>query len=355
MAGNFQNILDHQDCIPEDKLLEYIAGALSPQEANRVEQHLLECELCSDALEGLKMLHRDKSKEITGELNRKIDERLKNVKGGKVLQFGSFYRIAAILVLAALFGGGYWLVRNSSDEKSIALNESGSLIKDSVPVQFEAPAGSVAKEPETVSVNNEYASSNTKFLHGSKKEVTAKTVTSEAAKDLSDARTLTDDGQKAKNDIAIIQTDTFYTGDEIAMTEREVNAASQNQASNAIEDYHSSQQIPSSAEIKTSSVSKDKSSKKSETYDRTTDTLSTESLFLRGKSNYDQKKFDIAANDFEILVKDTSSKYYDDSKWFLANCYMRTNRNSKARKLLQEISTSNSIHNRQAFGLLQEN
>ena len=59
-------------------------------------------------------------------------------------------------------------------------------------------------------------------------------------------------------------------------------------------------------------------------------------------------------NDFEKLVKDTANAYYDDSKWFLANCYMRTNRNSKARKLLQEISNSNSIHRKEAFGLLQE-
>ena len=352
MAGNFQNILDHRNCIPEDKLLEYIAGRLSPQEANRVEQHLLECELCSDALEGLKMLHPDKSKEITAELNRKIDARLENVKGGKVVQFSSFYRIAAILVLAALFGGGYWLVRNTSDNKSIALNESGSLKKDSLPIQFESPAGSIAV-PETVSVKKEYASTTPKFLPENK-NVAAQTATSEAAKDINDTRINTHDGAKSKNDIAIIQTDSFYSGDEIAMAEREVNITAQNQASNAIEDYHSSQGAPA-AETKSAGKSMDNMSKKSAAFDVTSDTLNNELLFNRGKSNYDKKKFDIAANDFEKLIKDTSSKYYDDSKWFLANCYMRTNRTIQARKLLQEISNSNSVHKREAFGLLQEN
>ena len=76
MAGNYQNILNHQDCIPEEKLLNYIEGKLSPQDANSVEQHLLECELCSDALEGLKLLHPEKARAITAELNNKIDQRI---------------------------------------------------------------------------------------------------------------------------------------------------------------------------------------------------------------------------------------------------------------------------------------
>src|SRR3954469_2483558 len=109
MAGNYQNMLDHQDCISEGRMLEYIAGKLSSQEANRVEQHLLECELCSDALEGLKLLHPDKVRAITAELNDKIDQRLESAKSAKMIPLGSFYRIAAAIEIVALAGGGYWL------------------------------------------------------------------------------------------------------------------------------------------------------------------------------------------------------------------------------------------------------
>ena len=48
------NIFDESSgCIRQDALLEYLQGKLSGKERNLVEKHLLECEMCSDELEGL--------------------------------------------------------------------------------------------------------------------------------------------------------------------------------------------------------------------------------------------------------------------------------------------------------------
>lgn len=41
------------DCIPEEMLLRYAKGVLSAHESRKVEEHLTECEFCSDALDGL--------------------------------------------------------------------------------------------------------------------------------------------------------------------------------------------------------------------------------------------------------------------------------------------------------------
>src|SRR5262245_55839595 len=40
-------------CITQDVLLGYAERKLSPAETRRVEEHLTECELCSDALDGI--------------------------------------------------------------------------------------------------------------------------------------------------------------------------------------------------------------------------------------------------------------------------------------------------------------
>ena len=358
MAGNFQNILDHQDCIPEDKLLAYIEGSLSPLDANRVEQHLLECELCSDALEGLKMLHPDRVREIVSELNKKIDRRLESTKGGKAIPFISFYRIAAILVLVALFGGAYWLIKNNKDENAIVLNQKVEPVpyKDSVAAQFEAPAGTASMDTLTSSLKKEVVSATPKFSLEQKQiadqaQVYASTSTREINEDTKtrDALEKPSAGNTASNP------DTFFTGDEVALSKVENANASHQQASNAIENYSSSRSAPAAAEEKSSDSFRDK---EAETLSRQKNKVSgsadEKTVFDRAKSSYDRKNFDLAATDFEKLVIDTSGKYYDDSKWFLANCYMRTNKNTKARMLLQEISNSNSIHKREAFGLLQE-
>lgn len=376
MAGNYQNILDHQDCIPEEKLLSYIEGSLSQQEANRVEQHLLECELCSDALEGLRMLHPDKVRAITAELNNKIDQRLDSSKGAKVLPFGSFYRIAAIFVLAALVGGGYWLMKMGKEENNIAMNQKSEPVmnKDSVGAQFEAPAGAVSSQKESASIKKEI-----RFvpppISREREEETEQSLAYNTNKESQDDASLKEIvSAKPQSNGATSQADSFFTGNEVALSKIDNSNISANQASNAIEDYSSAKAAPAAAEKDASAAMMDKSNefsldKKKESkseqelqsgaFARQADqqksiTTDEKTIFNRGKSNYDLKKFDIAATDFEILVKDSASKYYDDSKWFLANCYLHTNRNTKARKLLQEISNSNSIHKREAFGLLQE-
>jgi hypothetical protein len=357
MAGNYQNILDHRDCIPEERMLAYIGGKLSPQEANQVEQHLLECELCSDALEGLKMLPPDKARVITAELNSKIDQRIAETgKAGKVLPFGSFYRLAAVFVLAALFGGGYLLVKDSKEKNSIALNQQlqPAVNKDSTVIQFEAPAGSVSQKEESTPLKKEIRFSPPPISHDQGEDTVQSLAYSPVIESKDDSKPLVE-VSKTENGNIKSQSDSFYNGNEVAMSKVEISNANQKQASNAIEDYHSSQAAPASTETNSADMSSfEMSAKKASKSKNVSDSTYLNSIFLQAKSNYDQKNFDLAANDFEKLVKDTTSKYYDDSKWYLANCYMRTNRNTKARTLLQEISNSNSIHKKEAFGLLQE-
>lgn len=57
MRSDFKyNVLPEEPCLEQGELFDYIDGKLGNRENHRVEKHLLECEMCSDALEGLSLV-----------------------------------------------------------------------------------------------------------------------------------------------------------------------------------------------------------------------------------------------------------------------------------------------------------
>jgi hypothetical protein len=65
--------LPDDKCLTEQQLFDYIDGKLSDPEMHRAEKHLLDCDMCSDALEGFeKIKHRDK---VTSYPPNKIPEK----------------------------------------------------------------------------------------------------------------------------------------------------------------------------------------------------------------------------------------------------------------------------------------
>lgn len=48
--------MGHNSCISEKMLLEYAHGELDANQEHLVERHLIDCELCTDALEGLMLI-----------------------------------------------------------------------------------------------------------------------------------------------------------------------------------------------------------------------------------------------------------------------------------------------------------
>ncbi len=52
-----KSIFETTPCLSENELLAYVQGSMSVPERQRAERHLLECELCSDAVEGLRSMN----------------------------------------------------------------------------------------------------------------------------------------------------------------------------------------------------------------------------------------------------------------------------------------------------------
>lgn len=77
MNNELLNIIHPQEgCLTQGKLLDYLYNRLSDEEKYRVELHLVDCELCSEALEGL-----------TGMENERIAVLLRQVKENLRLKF----------------------------------------------------------------------------------------------------------------------------------------------------------------------------------------------------------------------------------------------------------------------------
>ncbi len=339
MAGNIENILKSGACISEETMLRYLDGKLSPLESHLVEKHLLECELCSDAFEGLQLIHRSNRKEIISGLNKKIDALNQSSKRveAKIIPFNNYYRIAAVIALFILFGGSYWYLKNMQQEKMMAQNDSGISKPDSASPQLTPQVNTDQKsseptpaQPQKYSEAKNNMSQNTQTILTESKDVPPANEIENALSPIEAAK------QKAQEQTATgLITKTETPSDKQSLTKSSAPAAvtaSQDAESKAKKEDGMSFKKNSSAGLSGDPAS----------------------LFKSIKKKYDSKKYSEAADDFEKLLKDSTTKFYDDAEWLLANCYMRVHKNAKARKLLMEIANSNRPHKKEAEGLLQE-
>jgi len=94
------------DCISEKMLFDYIDKKLSPKEQHLVEKHMLDCELCSDAYDGLLLVkNRNRISSINSEIDKKLTTSDKKETKIIFFNFKTISSIAAsiILLVAAVF------------------------------------------------------------------------------------------------------------------------------------------------------------------------------------------------------------------------------------------------------------
>lgn len=97
--------------LPEDKLIAYLEGKLSPAEQHEVEAWLADEGMEADALEGLKNLPAIESKQIVGKLNYGLNKQLK-AKTRKRTQpiKDNYWAWIAILIVLILCIVGYMVL-----------------------------------------------------------------------------------------------------------------------------------------------------------------------------------------------------------------------------------------------------
>jgi hypothetical protein len=142
-------IFTDTDCIDEQTMFDYIDKKLSAKECHVVEKHLLHCELCSDALEGLELT---KNRNRIAKINQKINERIatpvdKKEKGIIAFNYKIILSVAATLLL--LVGAVFFFnqVNKQNDTANMAELKEVSVPPAPPPPPPSIPADKVISAP----------------------------------------------------------------------------------------------------------------------------------------------------------------------------------------------------------------
>lgn len=115
MNDHFTDIFTETACPTQDQLLAYVENKLSPAERHEVERHIADCELCSEAVEGLAAItHKER---IPGWLRQaKWDVLQKLRKKTRKKRKEHYYLYIAVISLLILFLAiaVFWLYHFSS-------------------------------------------------------------------------------------------------------------------------------------------------------------------------------------------------------------------------------------------------
>jgi len=110
------HIFSATTCISKETMMKYIKHQLSKKELHEVEKHMLDCDLCSDAMAGMK--YATNSATILA-IDNKIDNRIATGESNPFFRGG--WLMAAASIIAIIFGA-YFLI-NLFDENKFTQNE----------------------------------------------------------------------------------------------------------------------------------------------------------------------------------------------------------------------------------------
>lgn len=112
---NLQNhIFSTTTCISKETMLKFINKQLSQKELHDVQKHLIDCDFCSEALEGMKFA---KNSSVLFNIDHKITARTEK----KTIPFTRIILVAASVLLIAV--GGYYTINNFNDVAQLKENE----------------------------------------------------------------------------------------------------------------------------------------------------------------------------------------------------------------------------------------
>ncbi len=138
-------IFAETDCISEQTLFDYIDKKLSAKECHAVERHLLHCEFCSDALEGLEIVKNRKRIDI---INQQINERFaSSFPEKKTIGFNYKVILSIAATVLLLIGGIFFfnLMNQKNEVAEFKVDEESA----------ETPKGTLASEASKEEVGGE--------------------------------------------------------------------------------------------------------------------------------------------------------------------------------------------------------
>ncbi|MDO9186891.1 MAG: TonB family protein [Bacteroidia bacterium] len=118
------------DCISEQTMFDYIDKKLSARESHSVEKHLLQCELCSDALEGLELTD---SRARISAINQKVREYIAPKKDTRLISFNYKLIISIAASVLLLIGGIFFFNQFSKKDEMAEFKSENTVSLESQP------------------------------------------------------------------------------------------------------------------------------------------------------------------------------------------------------------------------------
>lgn len=362
-------------CICQDILLKYLKGQLSGKERNLVERHLLECEMCSDELEGLSNLSEpERVIEIEAELNSRVDRRT----APRIILFNPkvIYRVAAVAVLTiGISSLLYFFVLKHTPSSMMTENqklESATEVSDSQPTKMdvtsvtkdanefekikkeekrrvEKPAAPIVAydkvnvaEDLSVSVD-----SNPEILAYSETEVAGEVVASKSI-EIRDSEAIADYkvamAEQTREESKIASADIQKEANASAVAERSKSEKKSMVTTTGFVQQH----------ITTESALRNYNKKNYKQALQEFNTLYAQNtnndtlVYYRSMCFYQLESYKEAIVGLEVVSKNSASKFYYDAQWYYALSLIELKNNLEAREMLDFIVNSNSPYKKSA-------
>ena len=330
MSNHHQNT----PCLSSQEMLDYTQGILSTQEQHRIEKHLLDCEFCSDALEGIQMMKNPNSLlAIEEELNLEIDsmtseEEEDNDEKVKVL---FPWRMAAAIVLIFISTFTLWMVIPKNNTQELMSEKS---------VAYPAPS-EISSEPLQENQEMQVPNEQIKTLSKSQapavveREVQVEDAMAESTPESNDKgneeifSAVPAAEAKEENDV-----ETSKSKNEVVKASEADLAASDNVQSGTSTSEVAVVQKKSAAQVTTSSARQ-----KDEGASDDSNKFSTDDLYKKGIKEYKNKKYAAAITYLEQCTNKPEALFYNGVSYFLID-----NPHLALSKLEKYIQTNQSTY-----------
>lgn len=360
------NIFDESSgCIRQDALLEYLQGKLSGKERNLVEKHLLECEMCSDELEGLSNLSEpERIAEIETELNSMVDKRT----APRILWLNPkvIYRVAAVAVLTiGVSTLLYYFVLKTTPPTMMSESQMPTVsaeMSDSI-----APL-EVTSIPKDATERSESQKKESKLVERSAPTIVANNM--QIAEDVfiadSEIEVFDTDEKEAAvlaekvitaDSAAIVSTNATIAGQQTDALRAANYEAKKEELATVSEGARLSKKavvgfaqpmptIESALKIYNQKNYRVALNEFNTLYSQgsITDTV----VYYRAMCNYNLKFFADAVVGFQLLSEKAESEFFYDSQWYYALSLVELGRNDEAKAIFEEILQNGSPYRKQA-------
>jgi tetratricopeptide (TPR) repeat protein len=315
MNNNMSNHSSSAPCLSSQEMLDYTKGILSPIEQHRIEKHLLECEFCADAMEGVEMMTNPKELlNVEEELNFDMDAMISGEEEEQDDKIKVLFpwRIAAAFALILVSTFTLWMIIPKTNVQELALENS-----QPYPAPEEAASETILQNRE-MQVPNEQ-SAPTVAKNNAKTEAPAimqmettvsETVTAEKdvqADEVFSSQLATEpqsvnEGNEKALDNTLAKAQKEERDDELktkSMTMSEVAVASKKQSARAASSVEAQEEAATMRD----------------NYDSYK--VNTDELYKRGIKEYKNKKYALAISHFEKCSDKAKARFYEGVSYFL--------------------------------------